>query len=1300
VPSTCFRATAWLIAGVSVWALALGALSEARAEQRAVLADVYSESADLCLILGNSVIELVVDRKTGAVVTLKAKAAGFRVFRDEAGSCPWLSLYVDGEWIRPVPVLESSAFVKKPGSVELVLCSKLADWRVTERFILKPRSALLERKVSVALAGEKETALEAVDIVLPNMDLANQLVSVPGFGAVPMFVTLKDLGKIRERQKSGLEREAGKGKNQLAYFPVPARELREDEVFLFHPLRGPSLRPPFTVFRDPIAKRSVVVWGWSETVASTAMLRLRGDGRAALVTRVLAGGRIRPGETVDCGGQFILVGQGELFESLAALPKWYGKAGLTAFGEDDPAERRRFRIFQVYAPDAGGFKGIQRALPSIRDLGFNALYLMPCWAPNQIGERFGMKNPGWGGYYFWHDCRRLDTPRLGSEEDFKSMVATAHGIGMKVIMDFCIQGCSPESPLVGEHPDWFERDKGGNVFASHGWGRVRRGGLRTGTISFDWANEEYQDFMAGVACSYVEKFGVDGYRIDAPSWKEYNWSRKIPYHASHASLGGVRLVERVRKALDARGKGAFLIAESSGPVFTRSCDLLYDYPFRNQIRLAFEGLVTARDLKDWLALQRLAYPEGTVHMRFSETHDTWLQDQEGTFQAKFGIEASKAAFAAAAMAKGALHVFYKQVRNSKADLGDFYKRILNVRSSSPALDHGDADYRSIVCSNENVFTVLRFLGDEWAVPVINFSNERVECFIGLPADLPGLDAGSTYEVMDLMSGTKMKPGSSTGFTVRDLHRIEVVPAPYQVMVLRVRKVSGSSTGPGVANVIAGIPFTESPAGGFAKPTWKEVEDALLGLKETGVDTIFLWAPYEHRVPGPGETVTAHTANGDVELALKHCVHIKDYLKPDPDRGTEKEFLRMIVSAHALGLQVMAQLQVTISNPGDYIHDRHPEWMLKSVYGKPAVVWPWKPFGFGFLVNKAHPGLVDFVAETVIPHWVKKWGVDGIFLDSPGMPYCDGHIMKIGERAGCAKGFECLTPVKGRFSPEPLVKAMKSKLKRLGNEIGKRLVFAAEDPLGTWRDLPDRFIGRICKGRPNMFEFSLHPEVDRSLGKQFAWVHDYNFRSVLKGISEGKGDFSRSAEYVKVLRMRCEAEAESADTTKFVNMWCNTAEFFGLLKPRAAGCNITLAATAPGGILWIGAYQLPPQCGAVGRIGGYEPETLDDWYRKLIRIKREHPALRSRNIEDALVSPDAKGLIAYNRWCEGESITVVVNTTGEDISTVVKTRFGAGNAHVVDLLTGEPFTGKPESLVISAPAHSPRILAPLIREKGR
>ena len=495
-------------------------------------------------------------------------------------------------------------------------------------------------------------------------------------------------------------------------------------------------------------------------------------------------------------------------------------------------------------------------------------------------------------------------------------------------------------------------------------------------------------------------------------------------------------------------------------------------------------------------------------------------------------------------------------------------------------------------------------------------------------------------------------------------------------------------------VIAGIPADNGPRFGITKPTWIEVEQALPILKETGVNAIFIWAPYEHTVPGDGSpsNITVYTEQGEIQLNVTYSRHIMDYLKPDPERGSEEEFLHLIEESHSLGIKVIAQLQVTVANPGDFIYEEHPDWVLQSIYDKPAVFWPWAIARYGYIVNKAHPDLINYVTETIIPHWVNSWGVDGIYLDSEGMAYCDLHIRDLIQEVGCVEGYECLTPVDGYYSPEPLVSAMKTKIEQMEIEVGRDILFPCEMIFKTVRDMPEDDIIQALHGNGSLLMFAMgDPRVDRTLGKYHDFVMNYNFRNVLKQVFVGT-QLSYSHNYSEYFELEQELDKKYTETARFVNMWVESIWYLDLLKPNVANPYITLDVTAPGSIVWIGVYQLPPQEWVSEEIFGYDSDVLREWYTKTIKIKEEYKALQSDNIENALISPEITRLIAYNRWDENESVTVIVNAKSTPRSNcIIKTRFNGDEVTVYDVLSGEKFEGNPSNISIQMPAYSSRIL---------
>jgi starch synthase (maltosyl-transferring) len=110
----------------------------------------------------------------------------------------------------------------------------------------------------------------------------------------------------------------------------------------------------------------------------------------------------------------------------------------------------------------GTFLSTVIALPRIAELGFDVVYLPPIH-PVGISARKGPNNslaagpndPGspWaiGNEAGGHTAVE---PKLGTIEDFDTLVASAAELGLEIALDYALQ-CSPDHPWLKTHPEWF-----------------------------------------------------------------------------------------------------------------------------------------------------------------------------------------------------------------------------------------------------------------------------------------------------------------------------------------------------------------------------------------------------------------------------------------------------------------------------------------------------------------------------------------------------------------------------------------------------------------------------------------------------------------------------------------------------------------------------------------------------------------------------------------------------------------------------------------------------------------------------
>ena len=122
------------------------------------------------------------------------------------------------------------------------------------------------------------------------------------------------------------------------------------------------------------------------------------------------------------------------------------------FADGDPANDRPAGSTGVYdrndprAYHGGDLRGIREHLGYLHDLGVNTLWLTPVW-----------KNTG-SDYHGYHcvDFYALDE-HMGSMQEYQSLVADAHKLGMKVLIDYVANHTGPNHPWANDPPTptWF-----------------------------------------------------------------------------------------------------------------------------------------------------------------------------------------------------------------------------------------------------------------------------------------------------------------------------------------------------------------------------------------------------------------------------------------------------------------------------------------------------------------------------------------------------------------------------------------------------------------------------------------------------------------------------------------------------------------------------------------------------------------------------------------------------------------------------------------------------------------------------
>ena len=334
---------------------------------------------------------------------------------------------------------------------------------------------------------------------------------------------------------------------------------------------------------------------------------------------------LAPGQTVSSDVHHL-----ELADSPAAARQAYRQMLDQTMPLDTktPAWVREQVILEVYPKYfKGGLPELTAKLPYYRAVGFTMIYLMPHWE----------------GGYSPLDLFKVD-PRFGKAEDLKTLVRTAHGLGLKVIFDMVIHGFNVESNVPKQRPDLFVRKEDGRLGFHPTWG----------SITPDWANPGYQQYMIDLVLHDQREYGNDGYRVDAAAYKGAGWNPNVPYPAYRDGSAAPELLKKMLAALRRKNPDAVFLSEVFGPVFYTVCNFVHD----NQTeavpmlqRRMQVGTYTAADYKQHLLGVFSLLPAGANRVFYARNHDTSWFDKfdgyDGRFMA-FDVSAEPRRAAAAA----------------------------------------------------------------------------------------------------------------------------------------------------------------------------------------------------------------------------------------------------------------------------------------------------------------------------------------------------------------------------------------------------------------------------------------------------------------------------------------------------------------------------------------------------------------------------------------------------------------------------------------------------------------------------
>jgi len=358
----------------------------------------------------------------------------------------------------------------------------------------------------------------------------------------------------------------------------------------------------------------------------------------------------------------------------------------------------------------GSLRAAEKELPRLAGMGVGILWLMPI---HPIGE--AKRKGRLGSPYAVRDYRAVN-PELGSLQDLRNFVASAHRLGMHVILDWVGNHTSWDNALLASHPEWYARDRHGKPHPTpwYDWDDI---------IDLDYGQPGLRQYMADAMAYWVKEADIDGYRADAAGL--------VPLDFWEDTAARLRAIKPV-----------FLLGEwESRDLHARAFDATYAWSWWDTMKNIADGKQDATALHTYYAWNEKFYPAQAYRLLGTSNHDknAW----EGTEFETFG-PAVEAAAVFSFVSSGMPMIYNGQEAGNRKRLAFFerdpiawqasswdtlYRKLIALKKDNRALWNG-ADggaMQQVRNSDEKrLFSFVRERGGQRVFAVFNFSGQAVE----------------------------------------------------------------------------------------------------------------------------------------------------------------------------------------------------------------------------------------------------------------------------------------------------------------------------------------------------------------------------------------------------------------------------------------------------------------------------------------------------------------------------------------------------------------------------------------------
>lgn len=351
----------------------------------------------------------------------------------------------------------------------------------------------------------------------------------------------------------------------------------------------------------------------------------------------------------------------------------------------------------------GTFNAALPHLHRIKSLGFDIVWIMPIFPIGELDRKGSL-----GSYYSIKDYTTVN-PEFGTLKDFKKLVAEAHRIGLRVIIDWVANHTSRDAVWIAQHPEWYLWDTNGGAIAPYDW---------TDVAQLDTHNRQMWEEMARCMIYWIKEAEIDGFRCDM------------------ASLLPIDFWEFIRQELD-KVQHVFMLAESEDYLLHRKAfNATYCWELHHIMNGIAQGKNEVADLDRYFKKQHLLFTSNDMRLAFTSNHDenSW----SGTEFERMGLAAKTMAVFTFILPSLPLVYNGQEVAlsrrlpffdkdcitwNVNLDFEALYKGLVELKKRYQSLWNagwgGSFDYS--IDSMHSTFTVRREKNNESITAIFNFS---------------------------------------------------------------------------------------------------------------------------------------------------------------------------------------------------------------------------------------------------------------------------------------------------------------------------------------------------------------------------------------------------------------------------------------------------------------------------------------------------------------------------------------------------------------------------------------------------